>query len=70
MRAVRRGRAEHFKDPMKKNCAQYHFTACKPEATLLQTGSETRADLFQSGLSVFSPACSSVDDFFKTLPGG
>jgi hypothetical protein len=55
---------------MKKICAQYHFPACKPEATLLQTGLETTADLFLSGVSVFSPACSSVDGFFKTLPGG
>jgi UDP-N-acetylmuramoylalanine-D-glutamate ligase len=53
---------------MKKNFAQLHFPACKVRATLLQTGLETTAELFQSGVSVFSPACSSVDDFQNT-PG-
>jgi UDP-N-acetylmuramoylalanine-D-glutamate ligase len=70
VRAVRGGGVEHFENPMKKICAQFDFPACKAEATLLQTDSETRRELFHGGVILVSPACSSVKDFSKHSQAG
>ena len=71
MRALRRSGPEHIENPMnahfhqepERNTAQFDFPACKLDAILLQTQSETETELFLSSVTLDSPACSGVDDF-------
>jgi UDP-N-acetylmuramoylalanine-D-glutamate ligase len=54
----------------KKNAAEIHFPTCQTAARLLKTLSEAERNPFQGGVSLKSPACSSIDSFQVTPQAG